>query len=189
MAAREARVVFGAGGSGFAQGGKPSMKPMGMLLAAAYAGLLSATVIAPSRPAHAQDVEQSKLESQSCLCLAARVNDTVEGMGNVFFTVCDGQPIFFSFYWNEQNYAFGPASGSISSGLLEFSGNAGDDCTVTGNGTAESGKFWGEFEFHGTCEDSFAGGIFSTSTIGCEPTATVGGEVEGWHADVFRARF
>ena len=164
------------------------MKPPRIFPVAACAGLLLAMLVAPSRLAYAQDVQQefpqtvsptpdvpdsggveespSEAEGASArglACLAGTVNDTAEGIGDVAFFYDDShQVIYYSFHWNDQNFAYGPASGSISSKRLRFNGKAGDDCTVTGSGT-DDGGLSGKFEFHGECEKFLSGGTFSAS--------------------------
>ena len=52
--------------------------------------------------------------------------------------------------------------GRINRKKIKFTGNAGDDCTVTGIGKGDDWNLSGQYEFRGECAEFFGGGTFST---------------------------
>jgi hypothetical protein len=108
-------------------------------------------------------------------CAVANIDDKAEGQGNLtFIFVQNGQRVeklaYYFFFWNEQNFAEGPTSGSISRKEINFEGSAGDGCSVTGRGAEHDGALSGKFEFHGECAKFFEGGTFSTPPFLCAGT-------------------
>jgi hypothetical protein len=108
-------------------------------------------------------------------CTVANVDDEAEGQGNLtFIFLQNGERVeklaYYFFFWNEQNFAEGPTSGSISRKEVNFEGSAGDGCSVTGRGAGHDWALSGKFEFHGECAKFFEGGTFSTPPFVCAST-------------------
>ena len=137
---------------------------MKLRYAAALALVIALTaVIGPTCRAHAHDAEEEHGGHGGCLC-GGSADDNSEGEGSVGFIYEDDKPSYFFFDWNGENFAFGPAEGSISRKEIEFNGNAGHDCTVTGSGKGDDLDFSGKFKFHGKCAKFFKSGTFSFSS-------------------------
>jgi len=110
------------------------------------------------------------------------VDNSVEGPGTVAFIFHDDQLNYFSFYWNAQNFAYGPAQGSVTRRSVQFIGRAGDDCTVTGSGRGHDFDPSGKFNFHGECAKVFGSGAFSFARfVFC--SCTYDPKAKGWQAN------
>jgi hypothetical protein len=150
------------------------MQKMNAFRAALIVLVLVALSMTTVRHAHAQDAEEAPSQSgrrADFACLIMDVDDVTEGVGEVFFTFIRGEPRAFEFFWNAENFAYGPMEGAIRSKRIFFEGNAGDGCTVAGSGvsdTGEKGDLSGSFKFFGSCAEFFTGGTFSTAVnTGC----------------------
>ena len=163
------------------------------LVIIAGVSLLSAGVIGLARPTYAQDAQENDPEAgawsadtqnppgsssePSALpkvrgCWLGTVDDGGEGSGTATFHFTQNgsklvSPSKFKFFWNANNFARGPISGSVSSAGIAFKGNLNRTCSVKGNGTFNGNdEIDGTYTFQRACAQFFLGGTF-TITRGC----------------------
>jgi hypothetical protein len=156
----------------------------------AGACLLSAGVIGFASHARAQDAQdgeagawsadtqnppESSSEPSGVLnvhgCWSGTINDSGEGQGTAKFKFVQngsslGFPSSFKFFWNAQNFAHGPISGSVSSTGIKFKGSATKQCVIKGTGILNGEEIDGTVTFQRACAQFFLGGTF-TITRGC----------------------
>lgn len=158
----------------------------------ACSALLSAGMIGLVHNAYAQDAEelapeagawsadtQSAPESSSEPaaplavhgCWSGTVEDGGEGEGTVKFKFVQSgarivSPSTFRFFWNAQNFAHGPISGTVSSTGIQFKGSATNRCSISGSGTLNGDEIDGTYTFKKACAQFFLGGPFAI-TKGC----------------------
>lgn len=156
------------------------------------AGLLTAVVTWPARPAHAQDatdqgswsapdgagadyLNQTVAQPPMALpgCWSGAISDTADGAGTVTFEFHQNKNhkklrlgSRFNFQWGDGAMAEGPLKGSVTSTGFTFKGNAGATCKVTGTAVGNDTGLTGTVVFAGTCADLFQDVTFSIAP-GC----------------------
>jgi hypothetical protein len=157
----------------------------------ACASLLSVGVIGSVRHAYAQDAQENNPDAGAWSadgagesssepsglpkvrgCWLGTVDDGGEGSGTATFHFSQNgstlvSPSKFKFFWNANNFARGPISGSVDSAGIKFKGRLTSNCSITGTGTFNgSNEIDGTYTFQKACAQFFLGGTF-TITRGC----------------------
>jgi len=173
---------------------KSDLKLAKALVIIAGASLLSAGgVIGLARHAYAQDAQENDSEAGGWSadtqnapesssephavpnvhgCWSGTMVDSgEEGQGTAKFKFIQsgsalGPPSSFKFFWNAQNFAHGPLSGSVSSTGIKFKGSATKECSIKGTGIINGDEIDGTYTFQRACAQFFLGGTF-TITRGC----------------------
>jgi hypothetical protein len=167
-----------------------------ILLAVTCAGLLLLGAVGSARHAYAQDAgetdgnigawsapdaynsEQSPTKVKTHPlnikgCWSGHVMDSGDGLGTAAFQFEQNSNrkklvigSTFNFGWSDGAAARGPMKGKVTSTGFTFTGNAGTECAVTGNGMGDDTALTGTFEFTGDCAAIFQDVTFSI-TPGC----------------------
>jgi hypothetical protein len=168
------------------------MKSAKTFAVVACAGLLLGSIAGSVRDAHAQGPQDGSLsagrgdsadassspEAKHPLniagCWQGTAKDKPDGEGTATFAFAlSGKTLVetdsgFDFQWADGNFAHGNIAGSVDSTGFTFTGSAGTNCPINGNGTGTASAIKGKFTFGRKCGKFVQGGKFSITPIACQ---------------------